>query len=349
MRLVITTSLLIFATLSLSCIDRTCAFVDASFSSAFARQQRTRHHAIIYGWEDPDENTKGINYDNNHSASEPSYRSYDYGGDMYYAHPFPSSPLSLSHFGSRPEQINNVIAKHINQDLNRVGSLSRLAVAFASPDHPLDMSHLDHVDVVAVDGHHIDIEAVVCDRSECASLLVPVTFPHDCIETDDAANMEACVLENIDELDDQARTTIDQMETEQDELHASVINYPDWWVSSSHVGSPELVTEAKTIKELLNADNGFANDVRNLACMGLGFNLQQSYLISKAVVADIGPAGFCLKAVTAVASTTDTGGGGTNPDHHVVDVALPFGGQPRMDAASLRLAVLSAVDAAHVE
>jgi len=145
------------------------------------------------------------------------------------------------------------------------------------------------------------------------------------------------------------------MEAEQDELHSPVVDYPGWWVSSLEVGSRDLVVEANTIKELLNADDELAIDVRNLACMGLGLDLRQNYLISKAVVADIGPAGLCLKAVAAVAGASRTGSGGTDygdgtsTDHHVVDVSLPFGGEPRMHAASLRSAVLSAVDAAHVE
>ena len=241
------------------------------------------------------------------------------------------------------EDVNAIIADHISHDRQRVGSLARLAAAFAPSDQPVDIQRLDRVGVHAIDERHVEIEAVMCDQSDCTSVLVPITFPHECeVSTDDDSSdsestrrstesVEACVIENLEELDEQTRTTLDLME----ELSSPVLQYPDWWISLQSLGNLELVQEALTIQRLLNEED-FSNDVRNLVCRALGIDANQSYLIDKARVVDIGPVGFCFKAIAAA---------GTGGKAHVVEASLAFDdGEARIDAGSLRSAVLLAVE-----
>ena len=305
--------------------------------------------AIVFDWTDDDDESNDEDGAPNHSAKKPkatvyesSYSSYSigtsgggsesYGSETIY-HPYTTTPPSPQSI----EDVHGIIADHISHDRQRVGSLARLAAAFAPSDQPLDIQRLDHVGVHAVDGKHVEIEAIMCDQSDCTSVLVPVVFPHQCNEgggnIENTESMEACVIENLEELDDQAKNSLELLE----ELQFPVIQYPEWWISSQSMGDPELVQEALTIQRLLNGEE-FANDLRNLVCKALGIDIQQSYLISKALVADIGPAGFCFKAITVAGS-----GGGKE---HVVEAFLAFEGEARSrnEASGLRLSVLAAVE-----
>ena len=83
---------------------------------------------------------------------------------------------------------------------------------------------MNNVRCLTVNANHIEIEAVVCDASQCASLLVPVTFPESCIidyDDDDVDNnrdimiqyvdkdiinddidyLQLCILRNLEQLD----------------------------------------------------------------------------------------------------------------------------------------------------
>lgn len=303
---------------------------------------------IVFDWEDDDDESNEKDGAPNHSAKKPkatvyesSYSSYSigtsgggsesYGSETIY-HPYTTTPPSPQSI----EDVHGIIADHISHDRQRVGSLARLAAAFAPSDQPLDIQRLDHVGVHAVDGKHVEIEAIMCDQSECTSVLVPVVFPHQCNEgggnIENTESMEACVIENLEELDDQATTSLQLLE----KLQCPVIQYPEWWISSQSMGDPELVQEALTIQGLINGEE-FANDLRNLVCKALGIDIQQSYLISKALVADIGPAGFCFKAITVA---------GSGGKEHVVEAFLAFEGEARSrnEASGLRLAVLAAVE-----
>ena len=308
--------------------------------------------AIVFDWEDDDDESNEKDGAPNHSAKKPkatvyesSYSSYSIGtsgggsvscatdgSDTIY-NPYATTPPSPQSI----EDVHGIIADHISHDRQRVGSLARLAAAFAPSDQPLDIQSLDHVGVHAVDGQHMEIEAIMCDQSDCTSVLVPVVFPHACNE-DTSGNientdiMEACVIENLEELDDQAKNSLELLE----ELQYPVIQYPEWWISSQSMGDPELVQEALTIQRLLNGEE-FANDLRNLVCKALGIDIQQSYLISKALVADIGPAGFCFKAITVA---------GSGGKEHIVEAFIAFEGEARSrnEASGLRLAVLAAVE-----
>ena len=332
------------------------AFVTPKYLCKFIRNTPSLS-AIVFDWEDDDE-SRDDDGAPIHNAKKPKatvyeslYSSYGIGGSggnsasyttddsdtTFEIHVPPPSSQSI-------KDVHAIIADHISHDRQRVGSLARLAVAFAPSDQPLDIQSLDHVGVHSVDGQHMEIEAVMCDQSDCTSVLVPVTFPHECQEGtggnfENTESMEACVIENLDELDNEASNTLELME----ELHSPIIQYPEWWVSALSVGDPELVQEALTIQRLLNGEE-FANDVRNLVCKALDIDSNQSYLISKALVADIGPAGFCFKAITPA---------GSGGKEHVVEAFFAFDsgearstctGTCRNEASGLRLAVLTAVE-----
>ena len=59
-------------------------------------------------------------------------------------------------------------------------TLARLASAYSPPGRDIDVTHVNDARCVNLDGDGIEIEAVVCDSMECASLLVPVNFPEGC-------------------------------------------------------------------------------------------------------------------------------------------------------------------------
>jgi hypothetical protein len=82
-------------------------------------------------------------------------------------------------------------------------TLARLVSAFASPEYPIEITNVNNVRCLTVNANHIEIEAVVCDASQCASLLVPVTFPESCIidydDVDDVDNNRDIMIQYVDD------------------------------------------------------------------------------------------------------------------------------------------------------
>lgn len=274
--------------------------------------------ALIYGWDEGDEG----------DASSPS--SYtDLFNDA-------GSLASCSPVGT-------AVAEALSYDRDRAGHLARLAVAFSPPERALQLKDIEHVDVVCVRDDSIEVQAIICEDGSCVSVAVPIQFPREC----SSSTLEGCVLRNLDELNEEAESTISRQEqqlqnTEDIDLDElcmfnSKVEYPSWWVPPEC--DANIVVECDTIQRLLNEDE-FQADVMSLAQDALR-NGQggESYVVKKARVAVVGPAGICFKV--RAEHQMEAG-----RPIHTLDVMYPFGGEPKKDTGSLRAAVLGAVAAA---
>lgn len=235
-----------------------------------------------------------------------------------------------------PEGI--AVAESISYNKDKTGHLARLAVAFSPPERALKLKDIENVEVVCVSATHIDIEAIICEDGGCVSLAVPVSFPSDC---GTEQWLEGCVLRNLDELDVEAESLIQRMEQDIDSddldelcLLNTKIEYPSWWVPPECDAG--LVSECYSLKNILNQEE-FQDDVKALAQQRLNtLKDGDGYEVNRAKVADVGPAGLCLKVQAAFQYEEPK-------PIHVLDVMVPFGGDPMENSESLRAAVLGVV------
>lgn len=244
----------------------------------------------------------------------------------------------------------------LSSERDILAPLARLAVAFSPPENSLRMKDLAYVDIIDVDEKHIELSAIVSDgQQRCVSLFVPVTFPHDCDAGLGESAEAECILENIDELDHIAEDKIhamevgddkDTREVEFDKAGLSLSNnninaeYPYWWVKP--MGS-SMVEECQNIAGILN-DDSFTEALNDLAMQGMEYNSKdnvEEWNVEKAVLVDVGPAGFYLRA--RVVSSD-------NAKRKIAEIPCPFGifGKDLVadSADELRAAVLGAVTVA---
>lgn len=264
----------------------------------------------------------------------------------------------------------------LHSDTYRISRLAKLAVAFSPPSTQLALQDIEHVGVVCVDEHHIELEAVICEDEGCLTVLVPLSYPTTC---DDVSNeetqMEECVLANIDSLSEDAEVRISNYEKggsetrlnressasfgilENDKsIDAKNIVFdvetkgtqwegscPDWWQS---VGFYEeaLRTECDTLKRTLNEDD-FEDDVISLIERGLfesNLDVSDQCDVIKGVVTEVGPAGILFRAKCILTKSIDYSTGDVQEEVIIVEVPFRFG-QVQNSADSLRAAVLGAV------
>eukprot|EP00521_Asterionellopsis_glacialis_P007732 CAMPEP_0195282938 /NCGR_PEP_ID=MMETSP0707-20130614/1648_1 /TAXON_ID=33640 /ORGANISM="Asterionellopsis glacialis, Strain CCMP134" /LENGTH=339 /DNA_ID=CAMNT_0040342017 /DNA_START=81 /DNA_END=1100 /DNA_ORIENTATION=- len=325
--------------LTISVIYQVASFTATNHRVSFVHPQRQLSSSssslsvLIYGWDENDEEC----------AVTDSINDYDMGGE---------SPAVCSAVGI-------ALAESISQNQDRVGTLARLACAFSPSDKTLDLKDIEHVHLVCVSEKHIEIEAVLCEDHNCVSLFVPIEFPHDCGQNVPDTYLEKCVLDNLEYLDVEAESLVvksleknnknGQEEHVDNEGHTLLLSveelsrdfaYPTWWVSPDV--KPDLVEECDTISRLLHNDE-FKDSVNGLARKGLeALGMQDAYKIHQAVAVAVGPAGICLKAQGSYLLDSSQ-----NSDV-VLDIPLPFGGEARFDADSLRAAVLGEIAACQV-
>lgn len=217
---------------------------------------------------------------------------------------------------------------------DREASLARVASAFSGPGQALDLQNIEHVQVMCVDDHHIEIEAVVCETDSCVTLAVPVDFPKSCTEED----LEDCILENLGLLDYQAGDRLREREWEKEHgeederiwqtlRSTGDMDLPLWWDFC-----PELKGECDAVAILLN-EKGFQAEIRALAIKTLLDNGEYDIDVEKAVVAAVCPAGVHLRAHARRLQ---------KDEYEVVDVPIAFS-QSAQNAETLRSAVLNAV------
>jgi len=248
----------------------------------------------------------------------------------------------------------------------QTSQLAKLAAAFSPPDQAIDPGMIDNVEVINVEGDRIEISVTLCDGEAlgtgCVALFVPVTFPNSCLHLFYNEEEEMCILENLDRLHHQAEGRITKQESvrtsdalefgrsdlQLDQSRPSNIRAmaPSWWVAAEDVFGPELIPSLKTtelveecasVKQILNCGE-FDDELKVLAHDGMASGVKDglSMDVEKAVVADVSPSGFFMRARTI------------NPQNQrsIVELFWPFdGAEPCKDARTLRSKVLGAVAA----
>lgn len=249
----------------------------------------------------------------------------------------------------------------------KVSTLAKLAVAFSPLERRITLSDINAVSLLRIDGDHIEIEAVVCDDDSCVTLFVPVNFPHSCRGLMDNSE-EECILGNMEELHNVAEGRIIklqqgleseklefeypewQLEARRPTMQEVMERFPSWWIVTEHTdvqwnSKKNLIDECDLIKSLLNSGD-FDDEIRLLASDGLTF-LENGdlYVIEKAVVADVGPAGLCLRARAVLKSEFNHRNLDSDNKRSIVELCWPFDGNPATEPTVLRSKVLGAIAA----
>merc|ERR1712038_1870856 len=99
--------------------------------------------------------------------------------------------------------------------VHNMDKVARLAVAFSPPSHPIKLEDISQIHIINVTNQHIEISVVVCDESQCVTLLVPISFHHDCsIGCSQSSSSDQCILDSIFQLDVEAQELIKQRDVE---------------------------------------------------------------------------------------------------------------------------------------
>lgn len=216
------------------------------------------------------------------------------------------------------------------------------------PERGIGIQDIERVEVTCVRENQIELEAILCENLGCVSLSVPIKFPNEC--SDGNWVDSGCVVQNLKVLDSQAESFLETTSSglgledltgvDLDELcllNEKVV-LPSWWIPPEC--DETLAADCDSIRSLLNEDE-FHRDIVALAQDGLQHHAvgqNGDYLVQKARVAAVGPAGICLKVAALYRY------GGDNLQY--MDVVYPFGGEPVRDVESLRAVVLGAIAAA---
>eukprot|EP00529_Nitzschia_sp_RCC80_P022164 CAMPEP_0113456014 /NCGR_PEP_ID=MMETSP0014_2-20120614/8669_1 /TAXON_ID=2857 /ORGANISM="Nitzschia sp." /LENGTH=485 /DNA_ID=CAMNT_0000347455 /DNA_START=77 /DNA_END=1534 /DNA_ORIENTATION=- /assembly_acc=CAM_ASM_000159 len=314
--------------------------------------------AIIYGWdeyEDPaDAEKKDINNDN--VKKKDGGGGGGGGGTPYVTvDNFDYSPFAPT---QECPTVGASVAETLSGNIDRTGSLARLAVRFAriqNEEHSeLPIEEIENVRVLCVHSNSIELEATLCETHGCVSLHVPISFPTACSTTNGAgdggdgaeAHFEACVLQHLESLDDEddddaAAVTATSISTSSSSSlspsssaaaandiiqqwmdSTELTNVPAWWVDASTV-SPELVKESTTLQDILNEDE-FIDELKALARDALkGTTIESgvpydSLIVEKSKCLSISHTGIALKIVGKRTDIVDS----TN--RMILDVFYPF-------------------------
>eukprot|EP00581_Thalassiosira_minuscula_P015415 CAMPEP_0183723114 /NCGR_PEP_ID=MMETSP0737-20130205/14821_1 /TAXON_ID=385413 /ORGANISM="Thalassiosira miniscula, Strain CCMP1093" /LENGTH=361 /DNA_ID=CAMNT_0025953365 /DNA_START=277 /DNA_END=1362 /DNA_ORIENTATION=+ len=242
------------------------------------------------------------------------------------------------------------IATQLSSDPAVTSTLAKLASAFSPPGFDIDLGNINDVRCHAVDGRHLEIEAVVCDDLQCSSLLVPVDFPEECSVE---GHVSECILRNVHHLDatgerilqekqqvfeeeSDARRAFEALQSLDSEYlapHASEGgSLPYWWVPAL---ASEDEQECELLQQLLNGDDlqemmrGLASHVLYLhgPPMNADGSLSQDFgegsVVRSVHVKAVGPAGLVLRVQYSVGGKTWEDVGGLN-NEAVMDLPVKF-------------------------
>merc|ERR550539_2257083 len=144
-------------------------------------------HATIIGWDDESDS-----YISTFDEPEPTYYSY---GSIFNEEPQTSTYTAIT---------DTLL-------LHNVDTVARLAVAFSPPSHPIKLEDISQIHIINVTNQHIEVSVVVCDESQCVTLLVPISFRCDCSAgCSHSSSADQCILNSIFELDVEAQEVIKQ-------------------------------------------------------------------------------------------------------------------------------------------
>jgi len=294
------------------------AFVPTSTSPSFPRQHQTRTkssganspgstlNALIFY---PDDSNNNYMYED--TSTQEYYNDNNNDNNIFQTI---QSTAAASYLAS--------LAEKLSQDPSKIPLLALLASAFSPTGYDIDLGHINHVRCLAVDNRHLEIEAVVCDETECSSLLVPVDFVQECdiSNMDDFSGLEECVLGNVISLSGHGEELIKAREVEhtfEDKVGAvralevlqsvddfceksssssnSSNNMPEWWI---YPRLSEEADECDMIRNLMN-EQDMQDVVQALASYALKktdvrFRWKWEHVISSTYVRAIGPAGMVL-------------------------------------------------------
>ena len=216
--------------------------------------------------------------------------------------------LSSASDAVHQDQQEQMILKLSNPSYQRL--LAHVVSAFPPAGHVIDLSYIHQIRCAHLDNKHVEIEAVVCDESECTSLLVPVAFPKECDWNDDnSSSFEDCVMQNIQILDQEGERIFEQnaLFKHKDEAQlaykilqsaisdkslkdAHSITYPEWWVFPRN---DEEISECNLLQELLNGDDMY--DTRLDLMRHAQVNQSDECEVKEVKVMAIGPMGIVLQ------------------------------------------------------
>jgi hypothetical protein len=286
-------------------------------------QQPSRTRALIYGWDDHDED----------DSKPPKPIKFDTSSIVTAS----SSPSSSSVCESASAFITE------NIQTTTTDRLARLAFVFRPKEHVgLKLQDIERVHVVCISSNSIELEVILCESLGCVSLHIPIEFPSSCSRDDDDALFQTCVLQHLETLDNDT-TTASTIATEltnptNNQKEDDVAALPSWWISASTT-NPAFQAECQTLQDILN-ESEFQPELRALAQDALNKNAQQQQhstttkvVVHKVECLEVGPAGIAMKASLLL------DGQNTN----AVDVIFPFGGLPHRSPESLRAATLGAI------
>jgi hypothetical protein len=291
-----------------------------------------------------------------------------------------SSPFEAGHSAA--------LASLISADLSSsTAMLARLAVAFSPPSRTLDIRDIEHVQVLTVDNHHLDIQAVVCESDGCVTLQVPVEFPVPCtVGGADEVEQETevhCVLDNLHRLDEQAQEAIRKLEwneihhedvaaearMHQELLRASTgedsLQLPEWWVHPP--SASDMRRECDSLRKLLN-DDEFRTAVSAMATRAMDaaaasdirdFDEDEAasdsssdygdYHVTQAVVSALGPRGLVLRAAVSPLEILGRPSHRSARGHVVLEIPIQFSSTAAPPAAAHSAEELQAAVLALVE
>eukprot|EP00584_Thalassiosira_punctigera_P004621 CAMPEP_0172546984 /NCGR_PEP_ID=MMETSP1067-20121228/16641_1 /TAXON_ID=265564 ORGANISM="Thalassiosira punctigera, Strain Tpunct2005C2" /NCGR_SAMPLE_ID=MMETSP1067 /ASSEMBLY_ACC=CAM_ASM_000444 /LENGTH=342 /DNA_ID=CAMNT_0013333999 /DNA_START=158 /DNA_END=1183 /DNA_ORIENTATION=+ len=230
------------------------------------------------------------------------------------------------------------LASQLSSDPSVTSTLAKLASAFSPPGFAIDLENVNDVRCHALDGRHMEIEAVVCDDLECSSLLVPVDFPEEC-RADDADALADCILRNVGELDakgehllrerehvfaqeGEAQRALEALQSLDSEYFRSTSDsLPEWWIPPS---TSDDVSECDLLQDLLNGED-MHEELRVLATHVLlrAGEIGEGGFVRTVRVKAIGPLGVVFKIQFSVGGKTWNDDGGMN-NEAVMDVPIMY-------------------------
>lgn len=281
--------------------------------------------ATIYSWDDADERTSTCYSSDERSTMDPIVSHSD-------------------------------VTELLRHDQEKIATLARLAATHCQ-DSSLILENIQDVHVLSVDNEHIEISAIMCDDESCVTVLVPVKFLNPCNMEDDSSLTE-CILDNILDLDELALQAIQHKhlcnEMESDDVlmkeyfSESLMSYPTWWisatemmntVSTSSYSNPCSLDKNSSLKvfqdmkSFLNNEN-FEEEIKSFGRKLMLSNGYGRYELLRARVTEVGPLGFCLRAMVLDKTSSQEQGFVTDVYHQFDEYAS--------DADSLRRSVLAA-------
>ena len=202
------------ATISPSSPEQYIARPDLLYNRSSISARRSYNNrpllATIIGWDD--ESDSYIS-----SFDEPTVH-----GSIFAEQPSTATTVMNNNLSSTPAStVTDTLLLH-NMD-----KIARLAVAYSPSSQPIKLEDINQIHIINVTNQYIDISVVVCDESQCVTLLVPISFHHDCsIGCSDSGSTDQCILDSIFELDVKAQHLIEQQrQQEKEQQQQSYLGY----------------------------------------------------------------------------------------------------------------------------